>query len=73
MKKNPVSDWSKALESAELVSEESVVSPLHGSGGLEKLPDLGAAMSVSGTPSKSIKPSEVFVSSPVYTRQGKKH
>ena len=70
---NPVSDWSKALESAELVSEESVVSPVHGSGGLEKLPDLGAVMSVSGTPSKSIKPSEVFISSPVYTRQGKKH
>ena len=69
----PACDWSKALESADLVSENSVVSPVHAAGGLVRLPDHGAIMSVSGTPSKSIKPSEDIVDSPVFSRQGKKN
>ena len=66
----PETEWSKALQTANLVTDESVVSPVHGAGGLVRMPDLGAIMSVSGTPSKTAQLCEDLTNSPVLTRKG---
>ena len=68
------SDWSKALKAANLVSDKSVVvSPVHGGGGLVRQLDHGAVMSVSGTPSKTVKSIDSVMNSPIFSRQGIKN
>ena len=57
--------WRKTLEKAELVGESTIST---GNGGLQKQPDLGMVMSITGTPVKStfqISPT----SSPIISRK----
>ena len=66
------SDFAKALESANLVTDTTAVSPSKDGAVLLKKPDLGMVMSISGTPTKLSQPdaSSTF-NSPIFTRHGK--
>ena len=64
-KTNTPSEFSKAVEEADLVADISCVSPTGNGGGLLKQLDVGMVMSISGTPSKIVQPSTSYVNSPV--------
>ena len=61
-------DFNEALKVADLVTEKSNVSPLKDGEGLNKRPDHGKVMSITGTP---VKPTPLSVDSPVFKKQGK--
>ena len=70
-KTNQPSEFVKALESADLVTDTSPVSPDKDGAILKKQPDLGTFMSISGTPTKLSQGSAIMVNSPIFSRQGK--
>ena len=70
-KTNTPSEFSKAVEEADLVADTSCVSPTGNGGGLLKQLDVGMVMSISGTLSKIVQPSTSYDNSPVFSRSAK--
>ena len=68
---NKVEDWSDMVKNANLVSEESTISPIKDGEGLERRIDFGHISSVQGTPAKTIQDLE-YRASPVLSRNLKK-
>ena len=64
---NKVEDWSDMVKNANLVSEESTISPMKEGDGLERRKDFGHIFSVQGTPAKTFQDLE-YEASPVLSR-----
>ena len=65
-------DWNKTVEEANLVTNSPTISPVREGQGLDKQPDIGSVMSISGTPRKVIQPPVSSMNSPIFTKQNKK-
>ena len=70
LKGDKVETWSDIVKNANLVSEESTISPLNDGEGLMKRIDFGHISSVQGTPAKTLQVLE-YEASPVLSRSSK--